>query len=221
MRFRKYGIIICLFICLFFLGEKIYLPYKLKEFEGIKETMDNIREENLNKKENDLKEAYLFDDYLKYHVEYSKVLFRDVYHFNNEITIYKGEKQGIKKENLVITKDGLIGVVVNTSPNSSLVRLLYNQDTSLSVKINDSYGILKCRENKLVVEGINNKAKIEVGDVITTSDISIYPEDVSIGRVKEISYDKYEIEQLITLEPFANFSDLSYLGILTELRGEQ
>lgn len=215
-------ILFLLFIVIFFiLAEFVYFPLKNSKFKLINDSVYDTRLEELNKKEENLVNAYGFDDYINYGILYSKVLFRDVYHFNKEITIYKGSRDNIKKNYLVIDDKGLIGVVSSVDKNTSRVQLLYNEDTSLSVKIGNSYGILKCVDNNLIVEGIDNKEKIEEGEVVKTSDISIYPEGIKIGTVESIFYDKYEIEKKVIINPYVSFDDISYVGIIMDLRGQK
>lgn len=208
-------------IVLFYLGENFYLPRKNIEFEFIANEIYKTKEETLKKKEELLKTSYNFNDYLDYKIEYSKVLFKDLYHYKNEITIYKGKKQNIKENNLIINQNGLVGVVKKVNENSSVVELLNNDNLSLSVKIDNAYGILKYKDKKLVIEGINNKVNIKKGSPVTTSDISIHPENVYIGIIKNINYDKYEIEQILEVESKVDFNNVTYLGIITDLRGAE
>ena len=215
--------IIKLFIILIFFIfiDLVVLPKKNTTYNLISETTLTSREKNLEEKQTELKNAYQLNSFLDYKIEYSKVLFKDIYHLNKEMTIYKGKNNGVKKDNLIINNEGLVGIVNKVNNNSSFIDLLYNENISLSVKIKDNYGILKCRDNELIIEGIDNKANIQVGDLVTTSDISIYPENIHIGKIKEITYDKYEIEKLVTISPAVDFDNIMYVGILTELRGEE
>ena len=208
-------------IVLFYLGENFYLPKKNEEFKLIADEIYQAREQTLEKKEEELINNYSFDDYLDYKIEYSKILFKDLYHYNNEITIYKGSNQNIKENNLVVNKNGLVGIIKKVNKNSSVVELLDNKNLSLSVSVDSSYGILKYKNNHLVIEGINNKEEIKKGSKVTTSDLSIYPENVYIGKVSKITYDKYEIEQIIEVDSQVDFNDLTYLGIITDLRGNE
>ena len=219
MTRKKFWAIIMLLIIVLF-SEAIYeVNIKIQDYSLISKKVENIKEENLIVKENELVNAYGYDDYLDYNIEYSKVLYKDIYNIKNEITIYKGKKNGIQKNNLVIDKNGLVGIVSKVNKNSSIVRLLNNKNTMLSVKIDSSYGILKVVNNELIIEGINNKNNVKVGDKVTTSDISIYPEDILIGYVKEIELDNYEIEQIVKVKPATEINSIKYVGVITDLRG--
>lgn len=216
---KKKIIFIFLFLFIFICLEMYFNKSMQASFKNISSSIFDVRENSIIEKETELSNNYGFDDYLDYHVEYSKVLFRDIYHMSRTITIYKGSNNRIQNNNLVVNQDGLIGIVTEVLENSSVVELLYNENTSLSVQVNNFYGILECQNQKLIIEGIHNKADIKVGDLVTTSDISIYPEGILIGEVSEITYDKYEIEQVLTITPFVDFDSIKYLGIITDLRG--
>ena len=181
----------------------------------------NIKNKTIEEKYQELVEAYGYEDTVNYNVEASKILYRNIYNLNDTITIYKGSNSEIHEKNLVINEEGLVGIVKKVNKESSEVDLLLKENVNLSVKINDSYGILKYKENKLVVEGINNKATIKEGDKITTSDISIYPENNLVGYISEITDNNYEIEKLITVTPAVNFENLKYVSIIKDLRGEK
>ena len=99
--------------------------------------------------------------------------------------------------------------------------MLTNKDLNLSVKINENYGILKYENNELIVMGINNKGKLDIGDKVYTSDVSNYPKNVLIGFVSNISVDNYEIEKVLKITPAVNFNNLKYLSVITDLRGQE
>jgi rod shape-determining protein MreC len=218
---RKYLLLIILIIC-FLAREKVYeYLIKLEDFTKIEDNIKSIKSDNENNLALELNNAYNYNFLTNYNLEYSKVLYRDIYNLKNEITIYKGKNNNIKENNLVINDLGLVGVVTKVNENSSVVRLLTNNKTNISVKIGDYYGILKYQDNKLVVEGINNKSNISIGDEVKTSDIAILPENILIGYVTNLSMDKYEIERVIELSSVVDFNNLKYVSVMTSLRGEE
>lgn len=214
-------LIYSLIIVCFLLKEEIYaFFYKASLIKETNASIKKVEQEELEEKYKNLLNAYGYNDQTSYHLEHSKILYRDIYKLENQITIFKGSEDGIQEKNLVVNERGLIGIVSITSKNSSVVDLLCNESLNLSVKINNEYGILKYKNKEFVVEGINNKGVVEVGDKITTSDISLYPENVPIGTVSEIDLDSYEIEKRIKVTPVADFNDLKYVSVITFLRGE-
>ncbi len=209
-----------LLIAAFLLKEEIYgLLLRNTAFAKQENSICNIQNKNIEEKYQELTNAYQFTDTVPYHLEYSKVLYQDIYSLKNGITIYKGKENKIQEKNLVINEQGLVGIISKVNKNSSEVDLLLNENLNLSVKINDSYGILKYKNKELIVEGMNNKSELKENDFVYTSDLSIYPENVLIGVVAEIEYDHYEIEKRIKVTPAVDFEKIKYVSIITDLRG--
>lgn len=217
----KFVFILVLIVAIL-LKEEVYgLLLKANLTSKTNDFVCEIKNEELESKYNELVNAYNYDDTLPYHLEESKILFRNIYDLTDHITIYKGENNKIQEKNLVINELGLVGIVSKVHKNSSEVSLLLNKDLNLSVKINENYGILKYENNELVIKGINNQGEANVGEEVFTSDISIYPANILIGTIKEITYDNYEIEKIIKVEPNVDFNNLKYLSIITDLRGTE
>ena len=222
MTKRHKNILYIIIFLSFILKEEIFnFLFSESYYLAQAETMTDTRNKTLEAKESELTESYGYIDSIPYHLEPSKILINNLYHLNNEILVYKGEEEGIKENNLVINELGLVGIVSKTNKHSSYIKLLTNESLNISVKINESYGILKNKNNALIIEGIKNQDWVEVGDIVTTSDLSIYPENILIGKVAAINTDRYEIEKILTVEPATHFNELKYLSIITDLRGEK
>lgn len=204
------------------LKEEIYgFLFVMTPISKIENNVCELKNTNLEKKYQELESAYQYSDKLPFTLEHSKVLYRNIYDLTNHITIYKGSKNNIEVDNLVINEDGLVGMVSKVNKESCEVTLLKNKDLNLSVKINDEYGVLKYEDNTFVIKGINNQGKVLQGDKVYTSDISIYPEDVFIGVVSDVYNDNYEIEKIIKVEASVHFDSLKYLSIIVNLRGQE
>ncbi len=215
-------VFIVVIIMAILLKEEVYgILFHLNITNKVDNYICEIKNKNIEKLYNELVEAYKYDDNLNYELEHTKILFNNTYNLTDKITIYKGHKNNIKEKNLVINEQGLVGIVNKVNKNSSEVVLLTNKDLNLSVKINENYGILKYENNELIVMGINNKGKLDIGDKVYTSDVSNYPKNVLIGFVSNISVDNYEIEKVLKITPAVNFNNLKYLSVITDLRGQE
>lgn len=215
-------VLIIVLIVAILLKEEIYaFLFKVSLNSKTEEQVCIVKNEVLEKKYEELANAYGYKDTVSYHLSHSKILFRDIYDLGGHITIYKGSKDGLKEKNLVINEYGLVGVISKVNSRSSEVDLLMQNDFNLSVKINQNYGILKYENDTLVVKGINNKGDVQVGDLVYTSDISLYPENILIGEVKEVEFDNYEIEKILKVTPAVDFENLKYVSVITDLRGQE
>lgn len=167
----------------------------------LKEELDNI------KKINDIK----FDDNLDIIV--SRVKYRDVYEYSNTLTIFKGTKNNVNVGDAVLTNNGLLGIINKTYDYYSVVSLITNKKSNISVKINDAVGVLKMKNSKLVVTSINNYKNISIGDEIYTSGLGNLPDNIYVGKVKSVSLNDTEIEKVIEVDIENRLDTLDYLFI--------
>lgn len=167
----------------------------------LKDELDNI------KKINNIE----FNDDLDLQV--SRVKYRNVYEYSDTLTIYKGFKNNVFVNDVVLNNDGLIGIVTKTYDYYSIVTLISNKNSNISVKINDAIGILKTINNTLVVTNINNYEKVNVDDEIYTSGLGNLPDNIYIGKVKSINLNNTEIEKVIEVNINDRLEKLDYLFI--------
>lgn len=167
----------------------------------LKDELDNI------KKINNIE----FNDDLDLQV--SRVKYRNVYEYSDTLTIYKGFKNNVFVNDVVLNNDGLIGIVTKTYDYYSIVTLITNKNSNISVKINDAIGILKTINNTLVVTNINNYEKVNVDDEIYTSGLGNLPDNIYIGKVKSINLNNTEIEKVVEVNIKDRLEKLDYLFI--------
>ena len=167
----------------------------------LKEELDNI------KKIKDID----FNDNLDIIV--SRVKYRDVYEYSNTLTIFKGTKNNVNIGDAVLTNNGLVGIINKTYDYYSVVSLITNKKSNISVKINDAVGVLKMKNSKLVVTSINNYKNISIGDEIYTSGLGNLPDNIYVGKVKKVSLNDTEIEKVIEVDIENRLDTLDYLFI--------
>ncbi len=167
----------------------------------LKEELDNI------KKINNIE----FDDNLDIIV--SRVKYRDVYEYSNTLTIFKGTKNNVNVGDAVLTNNGLVGIISKTYDYYSVVSLITNKKSNISVKINDAVGVLKLENGKLVVTSINNYKNISIGDEIYTSGLGNLPDNIYVGKVKKVSLNNTEIEKVIEVDIENRLDTLDYLFV--------
>lgn len=167
----------------------------------LKEELDNIKKINNIEFNNDL------------NLQVSRVKYRNVYEYSYTLTIYKGFKNNVFVNDVVLNNDGLIGIVTKTYDYYSIVTLITNKSSNISVKINDAIGILKVIDNTLVVTNINNYEKVNIDDEIYTSGLGNLPDNIYIGKVKSINLNNTEIEKVIEVDLNDRLEKLDYVFI--------
>lgn len=198
----------------------IYLLFLSKDYL-IKLTKNNINIDTITES----REEYYETEYKKltklvdlkpnnYEIIYSKIILRDIYEFYDNVTILKGESDGIKEGNIIINNDGLIGVINKTFKNYSEVNLLTNKNINISVKINNSYGILSSNNNIIYVKNIKLQNEIKEGDKVYTSGLTNTPDNILIGTVKNVKKDNLELEYILEITPSVDFHNINYVGVI-------
>jgi len=112
--------------------------------------------------------------------------------FKNRIIVNKGIRDGIKNEMGVISSDGIVGIIDNTTKRYSSIMSILNIEMKINAKVKrtEHFGTLEWNgfdTRHLTLNDISETAKIKVGDSIITGGMSlIFPEGINIGIVSKI-----------------------------------
>ena len=211
-KILKNSWIFLIFIIIFLFKENIYSWFKPKDynFNYLKENeLDYYKNEYLKLlEENNLKNNFE-SDYI-----FTKIIYRNTYDFYNKLIVYKGKDYNIKKDSAVVTDNSLVGVISKVNKNSSEVILLYNDKFKLSVKINDTYGILECKNNELYINNIVSESNIKIGDIVYTSGLTNVRENIPVAYVESINISKDKLTKIVKVKEISNLKDMKYLIIL-------
>jgi rod shape-determining protein MreC len=144
----------------------------------------------------------------------AEVLAKTVIQARNFATLNVGEKDGVREGMPVITERGLVGRVVGLSANYSIVQLLLNRDTKLSVMT------LRGRNEGLLtwdhtggrhmlldqVEAVRPQPKQDT--VVTSGYSGLLPENITVGFIKSIEQEEGTLFYRIVIEPAVDFATL-------------
>lgn len=212
-KYKDYIILLIVFLLIIF-GSNINAF--LRSFDN------NLNSNNINNNyctslENDYNELLKINDFKitsELNLVVSKVMLRDIYEFSDTLTIYKGTNAGIKEGNAVITDKGLIGVVSKVNKESSVVELITNKSSNISVRIGSSYGILNMQDNSLIVSDLSMYDDVFIGEEVYTSGIGNLPGDIYIGNVIDIKANNTEIEKILEVSPVVDLSMVNYVMVV-------
>ena len=140
----------------------------------------------------------------------SKVVSRDPYNLD-EITILKGSEDGVKTGDIIINEYGLVGIVSSVKKHVSFVKTINHKDTNISVKVGESYGMLKKDDGKLIIEDIKTKDSDLVGTFVKTSGFTSVPEDILVGEVSSVIDNGLTLSLVVI--PSADLNNLNYCFI--------
>ena len=212
-KYKDYIILLIVFLLIIF-GSNINVF--LRSFDNNLNS-DNINNNYCTSLENDYNELLKINDFKitsELNLVVSKVMLRDIYEFSDTLTIYKGTNSGIKEGNAVITDKGLIGVVSKVNKESSVVELITNKSSNISVRIGSSYGILNMQDNSLIVSDLSMYDDVFIGEEVYTSGIGNLPGDIYIGNVIDIKANNTEIEKILEVSPVVDLSTINYVMVV-------
>ncbi|EPR74252.1 Rod shape-determining protein MreC [Winogradskyella psychrotolerans RS-3] len=151
----------------------------------------------------------------KYRVTVANVYKNSYSSTNNYLTLNKGENDSIKRDFGVITSNGIIGIIDNTSKKYSTALSILNVKSKINAKIKSTNHIGSLTWNGkspiyVQLEDVSQFAPVKVGDTIQTGgESSIFPKGIGIGIItsfkSDISGDTYTIQVKL-------FNDMTNIG---------
>ncbi len=165
----------------------------------------------------ELKNLLGLKDSAQYPLIPARVVSKSVLKAQSTFTINAGEADSVKIGMPVINDQGLVGMVISTSSNFSIVRTLRNQNLKLTVKDERSRidAIMKWNGEELVLTNVPKTYDIEPGDRIITSEISsLIAVPLPVGVVTGLSKIETGMFNEVKVRPFVNFIKVEYVFVL-------
>lgn len=137
------------------------------------------------------------------------------------IEIDKGSNDGIAEQMPAVTSGGLIGQVIEVGANRSRISLMTDPAFNVGVRLVGLDEIAVASGSgegqPLVVEaGIDPETIVEVGTSAVTSGVngSLYPPDIPIGLVSDVSVDETTLNQVLEITPTADLDNITFVTVL-------
>ena len=140
--------------------------------------------------------------------------------FSQTITLDAGTGSGIRKNMTVISENGLVGVVKDATPNSSIVLLMSDPTFKIGVRVarSQSMGVLMGEgTGSYTVELLDPAGSMQVGDSL----ISIGSDNnrpfipgLPIGVITAVDHSTSSLTQRATVKAFSNLNDLGIVSVV-------
>ena len=212
----------------------------LKDYFSLKETNRLLAEENARLRNalpanfisNDQNKKTVLDSLLKdslghfrkYTYLPAKVIGNTVTLQNNFLLLERGSNQGVKKWMAVTGPDGIVGVVVETSANTSKVMSLLHRLSKVSamLKKDNNSGSIEwdgTDPSYLTLKSVTKSAKVAKGDSVVTSTYSAnFPSHLLIGTIAEISSESASNFYTLKIKTATNFFSIQYVYLIENVR---
>ena len=147
----------------------------------------------------------------------AKIISKTINKRNNYFTINKGKQHGLQNGMGIINEEGILGYIIKTSNQYSLVlSILHSQArVSAAIRKKDYHGSLTWKSSspkKMHLESIPKHANLKVGDTIQSSGYSrIFPDEILIGRIDTFTLSRGSNFFEIEVDLFADIASAKYV----------
>lgn len=146
----------------------------------------------------------------------AKVVNNSVTQENNFITLYRGSKQGVRKDMGVVSPSGIVGKVVVVSDNYCRVMSILSRSYKPSGMLKK--GLLSGTiswdgkdPRYITLEGIPKSVKVQKGDTVLTSTYSgDFPAGSMVGTIEKIDADAASSYFKLKIKTGTNFLNVQY-----------
>lgn len=155
-------------------------------------------------------------------VEPAMVIARETSDRFYSFTIDCGAKSGVKAGNPVITRDGLVGIVSETGANHAKVRTIL--DAAVEVGVMDvstrevgvtSGSVTLAEQGLLRMAYLPRDALAKKGHLVATAGIGgMYPKELIVGEIVEISPDSNGLSLNAVIRPFGEIQTIQSVLVI-------
>ncbi len=143
---------------------------------------------------------------------------------SRSVYIDKGERDGIKPDMAVISKDGIVGKVLRVYGSTALVLLIDDQTSGVGSILDKSrlQGILRgTSSGEVVLEKVMSDEAVPVGEqVLTSGGDGIFPKGLPVGTVTKVSPGS-DLFLNIRVRPAADLNRLEEVLVVTKVDERQ
>jgi len=209
----------------------------LYSYLSLRETNDSLAKENARLR-GQLKASFYIDSVNKkevkdtiYKQQYTyveaKVINNSTNRSNNYITINRGSLQGVGKGMGVICSSGIVGKVVFVGPHMSIVQSLLHKDSRFSAMLskNKEIGYIEWSDDldphKGFLKDVSNNAQPHVGEEVVTSEFSLFPAGIPIGKVSNLRTKNGGFALNMEVKLAVDYGKLQYVNVVINKFAEE
>ena len=148
----------------------------------------------------------------------ARVIGKNTEQWSNMVIIDKGLSDGVMKDMIAVTDNGLVGKISGVSQAYAFLLLMTDINFSAAARIQESRtegvisgtGFRKCHLRYVPYE-----EKVKIGDVIITSGLdALFPQGIPIGHVSSVNKKAFGFFQDIEVQPFVDSTKIEVVAII-------
>jgi rod shape-determining protein MreC len=130
----------------------------------------------------------------------------------HSVMLDKGQTDGVEVGLPVVSPEGIVGLVIQTTSHSAKVMLITDPNSAVDALVQNSRarGIVKGGLSGFCdLQYMLHKYEVQVGDTVVSSGMDgVFPKGVPVGQVTSIATQESGIFQSIAVTPFVDFNSL-------------
>ena len=198
---------------------------------GLVEENKQLRETNIRlvNKVMEYREAHLenirlrqlldFKEQQKYSTVSARVIRRDLSGIMKTLMIDRGENDGIRKGQMVIVDEGVVGRVIETAWRAARILIVTDENSNIDALIQPTrtHGILQgAGVGACYLKRIVKTEKVNEGDIILTSGLAGEgPKGLALGVVRSVAHNQTSMFLDVEVAPFVDFRKLEEVLVIT------
>lgn len=225
-----------------YLGATVSVPFQglgniFANLTADQETLSELKQQNaeLQARNAELEEAEhtakSLQDLLNLKDSYSlqstgaRIISGSVDSWTSTVSINLGTSSGVGVGMPVTASNGVIGQIIESNLASSTVRLLTDENSSVSAMVQSSraQGMLNgSATGQVTLDLIATDQTVNVGDVVVTSGLGgVFPKGLPLGKVTNVEKNPGSLYLEVSVEPFASTENFEEVLVITSLTESQ
>ncbi|MRH42976.1 rod shape-determining protein MreC [Aquibacillus halophilus] len=150
---------------------------------------------------------------------------------SHQVKLNKGKQNGVRTNMAVITGEGMIGKVQSASQFTSTVLLLSGFDRSNRISVNiaadneeevTGFIVGFDPESEFLLLELNAyEVELNGEELVVSSGMGgVFPGDLEIGTIEEVTPDKYGLTQIAYVKPAADLSNMDHVIVVNRLAAQ-
>lgn len=159
------------------------------------------------------------------HYVTARVIARSPTVWYSTLTIDKGSSSGIRRDQPVITGDGLVGRISATAPNAAQVMLITDHSSAVSAQAvpDGANGLIQPavgNPDDLLLNYVQKGKAVKQGQLVVTAGWqagtlkSLFPRGIPIGRITKADPGELEVYQRAHLKPFGDLRQIDVVQVI-------
>lgn len=132
------------------------------------------------------------------------------------VMIDKGTRDGLSRDDGVLSADGVVGRIVEAGPFTSKVALLTDFTSTIPAIVQRGryWGVAKGNQSSVRLDYVSQDAPLRIGDKVVTGEARSFHSGAVIGTIVQIERSNSSLYQTAVVKPAADFSRLDSVVVV-------